>query len=213
MKQLNPLTLAVMAILAERPMHPYEVSYHMRQRHLDEHIKLKFGSLYHSFERLLESGLVATLETGREGRRPERTVYQLTEAGRQRFDDELRDMLATPRAAYSDFEAGVAFIHHLAKEEAANLLRQRSTNLRKELLQGHAIFEALLARGLSRLVLVEQELAQAMRRAQADWCDQIAAEIESGKLAWYAGLMPGHQDHEESEAVPAGSGTEVGVKE
>ena len=42
----NPLALAVLACLGERPMHPYEISSTLRQRGKEESIKLNFGSLY-----------------------------------------------------------------------------------------------------------------------------------------------------------------------
>ncbi len=45
-KVSNPLALAVLACLFERPMHPYEMASTMRERHKDESIKLNYGSLY-----------------------------------------------------------------------------------------------------------------------------------------------------------------------
>src|SRR5207302_3758862 len=77
----NPLALAVMALLHERPMHPYEIACTMRRRHLEESIKLNYGALYHMVDTLQHAGLIASVETERAGRRPERTVYALTAAG------------------------------------------------------------------------------------------------------------------------------------
>ena len=48
----NPLALAVLACLFERPMHPYEMATTMRERHKDESIKLNYGSLYTAIEGL-----------------------------------------------------------------------------------------------------------------------------------------------------------------
>jgi DNA-binding PadR family transcriptional regulator len=187
MGQLGPLSVAVLGLLATRPLHPYEVSFRMRQQHLDRHIKLNFGSLYHTFDQLQRQGLVEPLEVEREGRRPERTVYQLTPEGRDAFLERVRRMVLEPQPVYSDFEAGLAFIHHLDRDEAAHLLLQRASALEREHLAHEDLAHELAHRGLSRLSLIEVELAQDMRKHQAVWCRRIAGEIESGKLEWCAG--------------------------
>src|SRR6266566_4466814 len=85
----NPLALAVLACLHERPMHPYEMAATMRERGKEQSIKLNYGSLYTVVDSLAKHGLIAAMAARREGRRPERTVYQLTEAGRARLETEL----------------------------------------------------------------------------------------------------------------------------
>jgi DNA-binding PadR family transcriptional regulator len=187
MGQLGPLSVAVLGLLAGGPLHPYEVSFRMRQQHLDRHIKLNFGSLYHTFDQLQRQGLIEPMEVEREGRRPERTVYQLTPEGRDAFLERVRHMVLEPQPVYSDFEAGLAFIHHLDRDQAARLLLQRASALEREHLAHEEMLHGLAHRGLSRLALIEVELAQEMRKHQAGWCRRIADEIESGELEWYAG--------------------------
>jgi DNA-binding PadR family transcriptional regulator len=98
-KVSNPLALAVLACLAERPMHPYEMSTTMRERGKHESIKLNYGSLYSVVESLHKHGLIAPRETVKDGRRPERTVYEITPAGRLEFVDWLAELIGTrPRS-------------------------------------------------------------------------------------------------------------------
>ena len=59
-------------------MHPYEISQTLKSRAKDDSIRLNFGSLYSVVAGLLKRGLIADRETTREGRRPERTVYELS---------------------------------------------------------------------------------------------------------------------------------------
>ena len=68
-KVSNPLALAVLACLAERPMHPYEMSTTMRERGKHESIKLNYGSLYSVVESLQKHGLIAAAGDG-QGRPP-----------------------------------------------------------------------------------------------------------------------------------------------
>src|SRR4051795_6674297 len=92
----NPLALAVLACLSERAMHPYEISTTLRTRGKEQSIKLNYGSLYAVVESLAKHGLVRPLETTREGRRPQRTVYEITEAGVAEHDDWLPRVPSPP---------------------------------------------------------------------------------------------------------------------
>src|ERR671932_469430 len=92
--RLNTLALTALRLLHERPMHPYEMARIIQKRRIDVVLALKRGSLYHAVERLEREGLIEAAETSREGRRPERTVYRLTEAGRDEYEARLRALTA-----------------------------------------------------------------------------------------------------------------------
>ena len=106
----NPLALAVLICLAERPMHPYEVATTLRHRHKDESVRLNYGSLYAVVESLERRGLIAPLGTAREGRLPERTVYEISDAGRVEVHDWLTDLISTPVNDFTAFEAALSFL-------------------------------------------------------------------------------------------------------
>src|SRR3954454_13480761 len=78
-RPLTPLALAVLSLLNTEPMHPYEMRQRIRDYGIDHAVKVAPGSLYHTVERLAGQGLIEPVETTREGRRPERTVYAITE--------------------------------------------------------------------------------------------------------------------------------------
>ena len=63
-------------------MHPYEVATTLRQRLMERSVKLNYGALYAVVESLRKRGLIEPVQTERPGRLPERTIYQLTSAGR-----------------------------------------------------------------------------------------------------------------------------------
>src|SRR3954449_2568112 len=92
----NLLGLAVLAYLLQRPMHPYEISKTLRDNGDDRSIKFNHGSLYMVVGQLEKAGFITAQETGREGSRPERTVYALTDAGRAELRDWLRDLVGEP---------------------------------------------------------------------------------------------------------------------
>src|SRR4051795_3178708 len=129
----NPLALAVLSCLSERPMHPYEISTTLRTRGKEDSIKLNYGSLYAVVESLQKHGLIAARETTREGKRPERTVYEITDAGLEEFEDWLAELLSTPVREFTSLEAGLSLMPSLSPEEVVRNLELRSDRLRIEL--------------------------------------------------------------------------------
>ena len=128
----NPLALAVLACLVERPMHPYEISTTLRSRGKELSIKLNYGSLYSVVESLEKHGLIRARETTREGRRPERTVYEITDAGEIECEDWLAELISVPVREFTSLEAGLSLLPLLEPNEAARLLDERAERLRIE---------------------------------------------------------------------------------
>ncbi|HEV8543442.1 MAG TPA: PadR family transcriptional regulator, partial [Verrucomicrobiae bacterium] len=62
-------------------MHPYEMRKVMRERHKDDRLVLKPGSLYNAVTWLLEEKLIEEGASSRAGRRPQRTTYHILRAG------------------------------------------------------------------------------------------------------------------------------------
>src|SRR5579864_9661653 len=123
---VSALALSILELLNERPMHPYELAATMRDRHHDEFIRLNFGSLYHTVELLERDGRIVPVEREKEGRRPERTIYRLTEAGRGLLVRVVGEILARPKRDYPQFAAGLMFMHHLDASTAAARLKDRA---------------------------------------------------------------------------------------
>jgi DNA-binding PadR family transcriptional regulator len=185
-KVSNPLALAVMALLYERPMHPYEMVSVMRERGKHESVRLRYSSLYSVVEALEREGLILALETVREGRRPERTIYGLTEAGRVEFLGWLRELLREPVKEYTQFAAGLTFLPALPPEEAAALLEVRVRLLEGEIGEMRSRLDTAVEAGLPRLFLVEAEHEVVLREAELRWVREFVREIEDGTLGGIA---------------------------
>jgi DNA-binding PadR family transcriptional regulator len=125
----NPLALAVLALLFERPMHPYEMAAILKERRKADSIKIRYGSLYTVITLLEKRGFIAAGETSREGKRPERTVYVLTPSGRDELMAWMQDLLRDPTPEYPQFEAGLSLLPVLPPDEAVALLRYRALRL------------------------------------------------------------------------------------
>ncbi len=177
----------------ERPMHPYELASTMRDRHHDEFVRLNFGSLYHTVDMLERNGWIVPSEREKEGNRPERTIYRLSDSGRAVLLQVVGDIVAEPRREYLHFSAGLMFMHNLRPEAAVELLEQRSQALLHTITKLSRILDELLATGHQRLWLIELEHKVELLEAERRWVQKIAKEIEDGKLEWRAGMAAGHE--------------------
>jgi DNA-binding PadR family transcriptional regulator len=179
----TPLALAVMNLLMERPMHPYEMKLKMKQRGHDQVIRIKGGSIYDTVERLEEGGFITSQAPSREGRRPERTVYEVTETGRDEITDWLRELLAQPVNEYPQFAAALAFFAVLDKEEVVRLLTVRTALLESQIAATEKGLENWMkTMGIPRLFLVEAEYGLVMNRAELEWVRSLIRDIKDGEL-------------------------------
>jgi DNA-binding PadR family transcriptional regulator len=205
-KVSNPLALAVMALLYERPMHPYEMVSVMRERGKHESVRLKYSSLYSVVEALEREGLILPLETVREGRRPERTVYGLTEAGRVEFLSWLRELLREPVKEYTQFAAGLTFLPALPPDEATALLEERVRLLEEEVEEKRSLLDEVMEQGLPRLFLVESEHELMLREAELRWVRELVREISDGTLGGMAEWEGFHADRDAEDTRKEESG-------
>lgn len=176
----SPLAMVVLALVAEAPMHPYRMQQLIEERGKDKiaNVAQRY-SVYQTIEHLLRSGLIAVRATTREERRPERTVYEITDEGTRTLQLWLRTMLSTPERAFPDFPAALSFLPLLASEDVLTQLEARVRTLEARL--------AELERDrpdLPRLFLLEDEYQGAVVSAELRWVRSIVADLRAGRLAW-----------------------------
>jgi len=178
----NPLALAVLVCLYERPMHPYEVATTLRQRHKDDSVRLNFGSLYGVVESLERRGLIEARETRRSGRLPERTVYALTDAGQIEMHDWLTELISRPVKDYPTFQAALSFLPALPPDDVVTLLTERAHRLESEIAAARGARELVQKKGLPRLLWLEGEFGVVLREAELDYVRNLIRDIDSGAL-------------------------------
>jgi DNA-binding PadR family transcriptional regulator len=178
----NPLALAVLVSLYEKPMHPYEVAQTLRARAKQESVRLNYGSLYAVVESLEKKGFIKATGTVREGKRPERTVYAITDDGSREMDDWLTELIGTPGKEYPAFMAGLSFIAALNPDDAIAALRRRAEALAFKLSGIRGTREAARAAGLPRLFDLEGEYEAAQLTAELAFVRGLLDELHAGSF-------------------------------
>lgn len=200
----NPLALAVLALLRERPMHPYDMALTMRQRRQEDSIKLRYGSLYTVIELLQREGYIAPQKTTREGNRPERTVYMLTEAGRVEMHYWLSELLSTPTQEFLHFKAALSLVFYLAPDEVMTLLRERVGFLDAEIQNLKAEIAGQMAVGVQQIFTVKTEYQLVLLEAERKWVSELVPRVG----AWSEVL--GWKQRHEADRATLKDETEIG---
>jgi DNA-binding PadR family transcriptional regulator len=174
----NPLALAVLVLLFERPMHPYEIAATLRMRNKGGSIKLRYGSLYTVIDTLAQVGLIQAKETVREGKRPERTIYAITPSGVKRMREWMRELLGTPVKEYPQFEAALSLLPAVPPEEALALLEARVRRLGEMSEELRAAVE-LAVKHVEALFLVENEYRLSLIDAERQFIEGLIQRIKT----------------------------------
>ncbi|MFG2956983.1 PadR family transcriptional regulator [Streptomyces sp. NPDC048291] len=197
-KLSNPLALVVLTTLWQKPMHPYEIAQTMRRQGKDTSTRINYGSLYTVMQNLEKHGFVEVADVERQGNRPERTVYGITDAGREEMVHWLSDLMAVPVKEYPIFETALSLMGALPPDEVVRLLEGRLSSLEVEVAGGRAVLEKL-HETLPRLFVVEVEYHLHMLEAQTDWVRGFVREIRDGSLP---GVEGWRRFHETGEVPP-----------
>jgi DNA-binding PadR family transcriptional regulator len=180
----SPLALAVLSLLGVGPLHPYGMQRLIKLWGKDKVVNVgQRANLYKTIKRLRQEGLITIRQTERDQLFPERTVYELTEEGRQAALAWLAAMVSTPRNEFPEFPAALSFVMLLGPEETLKVLEQRAIPLREHL--------ATLDRELGgqyghlpRVTLLETEYQRAVTAAELGWVSGVIDDLRSGALSW-----------------------------
>ncbi|MEE4022527.1 PadR family transcriptional regulator [Gordonia sp. PKS22-38] len=181
---MPPLAVLVLGLVAERPMHPYEMFQTTIERNEDRLVKFRPGTLYHTVDRLADKQLIEVHDVEREGNRPERTVYRITGAGRTALADSLEEILATHPTEYPQLYLALSEAHGLPRARVIELLGRRLAAMRTELDALRAGADDAAERAVAEMFYLDIGCRIATLNAQVDWLDDLVGRLEAQSIGW-----------------------------
>lgn len=181
---LTPLAIAVLALLAEREMHPYEMYQLLLERREDRMVKVRPGSLYHTVERLEKQQLIKATGTARDGNRPERTSYALSPSGQDALTQRVFEMLREPVNEYPQFPVAISEAHNLPRETVVGALRNYSSKLEADLTEVDQAIKTVTELDVLEAYWLGGDYLRTLRRAELDWVNQLIVRLENEELPW-----------------------------
>jgi DNA-binding PadR family transcriptional regulator len=131
---------------------------------------------------LEKRGLVKASGTIRQGKRPERTVYEITDDGAREMVDWLTELISVPAKEYPQFMAGLSFLAALDPDDALRALRERSDALGFKLAALRGGMKAAREAGLPRLFGLEAEYEEGQLAGELRFVNGLVKELESESL-------------------------------
>lgn len=194
----SPLALAVLGLLHAAPLHPYAMQRLIKLWGKDQVVNVgQRANLYKTIRRLQQAGLVTVLHTERDQRYPERTVYEITDAGRDATLAWLSAMIAVPRNEFPQFPAALSFVMLLGPEQMLAAMQERARAVSARLAELDAGLEQYTGT-LPRITLMDNEYERAITAAELDWLNGVIEDLLTGSLTWsyeefaaIAGELPG----------------------
>ncbi|MET7988183.1 PadR family transcriptional regulator [Streptomyces sp. NPDC005281] len=181
----SPLALTVLALLHYKPLHPYGIQRLVKDWGKEQVVNVRQrASLYRTIERLNGEGLIAVRETGRDQQYPERTVYEVTDAGRETARAWLEEMLAEPKQEFPEFPAALSNLLLLTSQDMGDVLEQRVGALAKKLDGLESALAAEADQGLPRITRLETEYLRAVTAAELEWVRTVVEDLRAGRLSW-----------------------------
>jgi DNA-binding PadR family transcriptional regulator len=184
MARKNLLALAVLSYLTQGPMHPYELSRTLKANGDERSIRFTHSSLYMVVTQLAKAGLIAPVETSRDGLRPERTVYALTDAGRVEARAWLRELIGEPEQEFPQFVTALSLIGALGPDEVVTLLRTRLDRLATLRDDATAVISQATASGVHPLFVIEEDYRVAMLDAERAFVEHFIRQITKPRGGW-----------------------------
>ncbi|MEU5867896.1 PadR family transcriptional regulator [Nonomuraea sp. NPDC047529] len=179
----SPLALTVLALLRSQPLHAYGMQRLLKQWGKDQVVNVgQRAGLYRTIDRLAEAGLLRVRETERDQQYPERTVYELTDAGRERLEEWLDDMLSRPRQEFPQFPAALASAMLFPPGVLADALERRAAAVERTLAELESSLSA--EEDLPRITMLECEYLREVTAAEARWLRAVIADLREGRIEW-----------------------------
>lgn len=194
------LALAVLGYLEERPMHPYEMCQLAAHRHEDTLVKVSPGSVYRAVYRLADEGLAESVGTGRDGARPERTTFAITDAGRLALREGVAALLASTEPEYPRFPVALAGASSLPEADVEEALTARLAARRAELAELDAVLSATAEHDVPRMYKLDAEYSRSQLSAEVAWIEGVIADLGTERLPWVDRRDPSERDRQYESA-------------
>ncbi len=123
MNELTNAELAVLSLIAEKPRHGYEVETVIEERNMREWTEIGFSSIYHILRKLARQGFLIGKQGEKEGRGPARTVYNITESGKETLYQNTIKALSEPVVVSNPFEMGLHNLCWLEPRDAIDAIK------------------------------------------------------------------------------------------
>jgi len=189
--KLTKNDLLVLGFLLARPMHGYEISQALKNDGVEVWFEISTAAIYYSLNKLHRLGHIS--EAHSRGVSGDRTIFHVTESGREQFFTNMRGLLASKEPVRTEYDLGISMLNRMPQDQVEPLLRQRVEFLETWIADLELRLETVSEHPLQRAIL---QHSMATARLDIDWLNDITAQLRATPECEMAagGLMALHGD-------------------
>jgi DNA-binding PadR family transcriptional regulator len=177
---LTDAELALLSLLAESPMHGYQIEQTIEERGMRDWTQIGFSSIYYLLDKMKGKSWLTSSLSQSSGKGPARQVYQLTPAGQKTWKTAVLDALQNPHRAYSNFVIGLANIIALDPAEVHAAVSQHRSQLIERRVQVQAKLDSYNHQ-IPWEVVQLFDLSLAQIDCELDWTAKFLHALENRK--------------------------------
>jgi DNA-binding PadR family transcriptional regulator len=169
-------SLLLLGLLLDRPMHGYQLYQQIQAEGIDAWFNVSAAGVYYSLGKLRDRGLVA--ESRQRGRRSSRkSIYRLTEEGREAFFAALEAELASEERAYLDYDLAIYLLNKFPLQRAIPRLEEHQAFLAQEAQNLQLTLAKERDRGQSSLKLAILDHKCRFLEMESNWLADVMCSI------------------------------------
>ena len=123
------IDLIVLGMLKKEPLSAYDLQKLVEYRNISKWVKISTPSIYKKVIQLEEKGYISS-HIEKEGKMPEKSVYSLTEKGKQQFEKLMLEISCKPINIFLDFNAVIVNLDSLPIEKQKSCLSNIEENVK-----------------------------------------------------------------------------------
>jgi DNA-binding PadR family transcriptional regulator len=171
------IDLLVLGLLLDRPMHGYELYQQIQAEDIDAWFNISMAGIYYSLGKLRDQGLVAE-SPQRGGRSTRKSIYRMTEEGREAFFAAMESQAASQDKTYLNYDLVVYLLNRLPVERAIDLLERRQAFLANEEQQLQKAMDAEQEQGSSPLKLAILDHQRRFLQMERGWLSDVIRDAQ-----------------------------------
>lgn len=176
------MKLAILGLLLERNMHPYEITLVMKERSMDRITKLQMGSLYYAVDKLVQEGYIEAVEVISSSDRPDKTIYRITDHGKSLFEQLILQQIKKSEPFYHPMYMALAMSRHVDQSKVEKLLEERIRETEHQVNLAFQVYEdhiSIVPRSALHLMYGNYE----HNLVELKWLKRLYADVAARKLS------------------------------
>ena len=174
--------LVLLGLLKEKPLYGYELK-HIIEEHMGDWTNIAFGSIYFALGKLNKDGFVEKISEKKVGNRPSRSIYKITEKGKNEFISLLKELWQKFDREYYPLDIAIAFSKVLSIDEIKEYIKDRIIKLENNLKYLHKHKkEQLNRKEVPKSAKAVFSHSEYHMKAELNWLRNFLKDLENGDI-------------------------------